>query len=113
MRGPQGVWIQGGKLYVADTQDHRVLIYNSIPTSNGAAADLVLGQPNFTTFVEPDLTQAKSDAIRQQSAESGFGDVRRSIGFTLPIWGTIVCSSGTAFRHRTSSRRMWYRGSRT
>ena len=62
MRGPQGIWIQGGKLYVADTQDHRVLIYNSIPTSNGAAADVVLGQPNFTTFVEPDLTQAKSDA---------------------------------------------------
>jgi len=62
MRGPQGVWIQNGKLYIADTQDHRVLIYNSIPTSNGAAADLVLGQPNFTTFVEPDLTQAKSDA---------------------------------------------------
>jgi uncharacterized protein (TIGR03437 family) len=62
MRGPQGVWIQDGKLYVADTQNHRVLIYNSIPTSNGAAADLVLGQPDFTTFVEPDLTQAKSDA---------------------------------------------------
>ena len=62
MRGPQGVWIQDGKLYVADTQDHRILIYNSVPTSNGAAADLVLGQPNFTTFVEPDLTQAKSDA---------------------------------------------------
>ncbi|HZT33818.1 MAG TPA: hypothetical protein VFA33_28270 [Bryobacteraceae bacterium] len=62
MRGPQGVWIQNGKLFVADTQNHRVLIYNSIPTSNGAAADLVLGQPNLTTFVEPDLTQAKQDA---------------------------------------------------
>jgi uncharacterized protein (TIGR03437 family) len=63
MRGPQGVWIQDGKLYVADTQNHRVLIYNSIPTSNGASADVVLGQPNFTTFVEPDLTQANSDAL--------------------------------------------------
>ncbi|HXI43094.1 MAG TPA: hypothetical protein VNH83_24140, partial [Bryobacteraceae bacterium] len=62
MRGPQGVWIQNGKLYVADTQNHRILIYNSIPASNGATADVVLGQPNFTTFVEPDLTQAKSDA---------------------------------------------------
>lgn len=62
MRGPQGVWIQNGKLYVADTQNHRVLIYNSIPSSNGAAADVVLGQPDFNTFVEPDLTQAKVDA---------------------------------------------------
>ena len=51
LRGPQGVWIQNGKLFVADTQDHRVLIYNQIPTSNGAAADVVLGQPNFTTTV--------------------------------------------------------------
>jgi uncharacterized protein (TIGR03437 family) len=60
MRGPQGVWIQAGKLYVADTQNNRILIYNSIPTSNGVAADLVLGQPNFTTAVQPDLTQAQA-----------------------------------------------------
>src|ERR1700730_10237120 len=63
MRGPQGVWIQDGKLYVADTQNNRVLVYNRIPTSNGAAADAVLGAPNFTSFVEPDLTQQKTDAV--------------------------------------------------
>jgi hypothetical protein len=62
LRGPQGVWIQDGRLYIADTQNHRVLIYNSIPTQNGAAADVVLGQPDFTTFVQPDLTQAGVDA---------------------------------------------------
>src|SRR2546427_636999 len=43
MRGPPGVWIQNGRLFVADTQNHRVLIFNSVPTANGAAADLVLG----------------------------------------------------------------------
>jgi hypothetical protein len=62
MRGPQGVWILNGKLYVADTQNNRVLIYNQIPAQNGVAADVVLGQKDFTTFVEPDLTQQKSDA---------------------------------------------------
>jgi len=62
MRGPQGVWIQNGKLFVADTQNHRVLIFNSIPTSNGASADLVLGQKTLTTFVEPDLTKNSNDA---------------------------------------------------
>src|SRR5215471_13771011 len=62
MRGPQGVWIQDGRLYVADTQNHRILIYNRIPTSNGVAADVVLGQPNFTTFVQPDLTQQQTGA---------------------------------------------------
>jgi sugar lactone lactonase YvrE len=62
MRGPQGVWIHDGKLYVADTQNHRVLIWNRIPTSNGQAADIVLGQPDFTSFVEPDLTRAENNA---------------------------------------------------
>jgi uncharacterized protein (TIGR03437 family) len=62
MRGPSGLWIQNGKLYVADTQNHRILIFNSIPTANGAAADLVLGQPNLTTYVQPDLTKANSGA---------------------------------------------------
>src|SRR4030081_860163 len=57
MRGPQGVWIQNGKLYVADTQNNRVLIFNKIPTANAAAADVVLGQADLTTFVQPDLTQ--------------------------------------------------------
>ena len=63
MRGPQGVWIQNGRLYVADTQNHRVLIWNRIPGTNGVAADVVLGQKDFTTAVEPDLTQQKTDAL--------------------------------------------------
>ncbi len=63
MRGPQGVWIQSGRLFVADTQNHRVLIWNSIPSTNGTPADLVVGQPNFTTYVEPDLTKAQQNAL--------------------------------------------------
>ena len=60
--GPQGVWIQNGKLYVADTQNNRVLIYNQIPTRNGVAADVVLGQPNFTTYVQIDISLQKTVA---------------------------------------------------
>lgn len=62
LRGPQGVWIQNGSLYVADTQNHRVLVWNRIPTENGASADLVLGKPNFTTFVQVDLTTGGANA---------------------------------------------------
>lgn len=49
VRGPQGIWIQNGKLFVADTQNYRVLIWNSIPTSNNQPADVVLGQTNFAS----------------------------------------------------------------
>lgn len=37
------------KLLVADTANNRVLIWNTIPTTNGEPADLVLGQTSFTT----------------------------------------------------------------
>lgn len=59
MRGPQGVWIgDGGRLFVADTQNSRVLIWNTFPSTNGQGADIVVGQPDFVTRPEPDLTQA-------------------------------------------------------
>ena len=53
MRGPQGVWIANNRLYVADTQNNRVLIWNSWPTKNNQAPDVVLGQTNFTTGYAP------------------------------------------------------------
>lgn len=62
LKGPQGVWIQDGRLYVADAGNNRILIWNSIPSSNHQPADLVLGAPDFNTFVQPDLTKATIDA---------------------------------------------------
>jgi uncharacterized protein (TIGR03437 family) len=61
-RSPQGVWIQNGKLFVADTQNHRILIWNSIPTQNRQPADVVLGQANFNVAFQPDLTKGNTDA---------------------------------------------------
>ena len=49
MRGPQGVWIQGTRLFVADTDNSRILVWNTIPTSNYQPADYVLGEPDFNT----------------------------------------------------------------
>jgi uncharacterized protein (TIGR03437 family) len=56
MRGPESVWIQGNRLFVADTLNNRVLIWNSIPTQNNQPADIVLGQPNFTTTQSGSVT---------------------------------------------------------
>ncbi len=56
MIAPQGVWIQNGKLFVADTDTSRVLIWNHIPTSNNQAADVELGQPSFQSNVTPPLS---------------------------------------------------------
>ncbi|MDH4122297.1 MAG: hypothetical protein OEV94_11380 [Deltaproteobacteria bacterium] len=48
IKGTWGVGLGGGKLLIADSRCNRVLIYNTIPTANGANASLVLGQANFT-----------------------------------------------------------------
>ena len=99
LRAPLGVWIQNGKLFVADSQNYRVLIWNSIPTSNNQPADLVLGQPNFTTANGPagqatnpttaanqlyDPGSVTSDGTRLYVADTGFNRVL--------IWNSIPTS---------------------
>ncbi len=103
MRGPQGVWIQNGRLYVSDTQNNRVLIFNRIPTSNGAAADVVLGQPDFTTFVEPDLTQQKNNVTANQVlnpvavSSDGVHLFVTDLGYNrVLIWNSIPTANGQA-----------------
>lgn len=55
---PGGVAITpDGKLVIVDRGNHRVLVWNSLPTSNGQGADLVLGQSDFTHCEENDDDQ--------------------------------------------------------
>ncbi|TPW10774.1 MAG: haloacid dehalogenase, partial [Acidimicrobiaceae bacterium] len=51
LKSPSGVFFDGTRLFVADTNNHRMLIWNTLPTANQQAADLVLGQPNFTSGI--------------------------------------------------------------
>lgn len=95
-RGPQGVWIQNNRLYVADTQNHRVLIWRTIPTRNNQPADVVLGQGNFTTAPEPDLTRlstaAKATALLNPVSVTSDGShlFVTDLGFQrVLIWNSI------------------------
>jgi hypothetical protein len=54
---PFGVWTDGTRLVVADTDNNRVLIWNTFPTVSGQLADLVVGQPDFTTSSSGNGTQ--------------------------------------------------------
>ena len=44
---PQGVTVRDDDLLISDTGNHRVLIFTSIPGSNNASANFVIGQPDF------------------------------------------------------------------
>src|SRR5258706_2644278 len=48
--GLRGILVDSrGRLIVSDGNNNRVLIWNSIPTQNNTPADIVLGQPDFTS----------------------------------------------------------------
>ncbi len=49
LNSPIDVWVSGSKLFIVDSSNHRILIYNSIPTTNNASADIVVGQTNMTS----------------------------------------------------------------
>ncbi|RDH78568.1 hypothetical protein DVS77_10530 [Mycolicibacterium moriokaense] len=49
MYSPRGVFIGDRHLVVADSGNHRVLIWHGIPTSDEQPADVVLGQPDGVT----------------------------------------------------------------
>ncbi|WP_194775418.1 NHL repeat-containing protein [Pararhodonellum marinum] len=44
---PYGIAVYDGKLFVADTGNRRVLVFNRIPVDSGAKADFVIGQEDF------------------------------------------------------------------
>ncbi len=45
--GPRAAIVAGERLWIADTGHHRVLGFSRVPTQDGAAADVVLGQVDF------------------------------------------------------------------
>lgn len=49
LNGPTSVWSDGNRLVVCDSNNHRVLIFSPVPAANGAAASVVVGQPDFVT----------------------------------------------------------------
>ncbi len=94
LRGPQGVWIQGTKLFVADTQNHRVMVWNSIPTTNNQAADYVLGEPDFNSAPPSTTLDLPATATNMFSPVSVTSDGQRLFVTDLGharvlIWNSI------------------------
>jgi uncharacterized protein (TIGR03437 family) len=100
MRGPQGVWFDSSDgLWVADASNNRVL-YFGVPTQNGQAATLVLGQKDFNTNpfdisgfnavpTQNDMltpVSVTSDGVRLYVADLGFSRIL--------IWNSIPTTNG-------------------
>lgn len=101
-RGPQGVWVQGNRLFVADTLNHRVMVWNNIPTANDTPADYVLGQKDFVTTSEREIQQTPVPAAanRLKNPVSVTSDGTRlfiaDLGYNrVLIWNSIPTQTET------------------
>ncbi len=61
MRRPEGLCTDGTQLAVADTSNHRVLVWITLPLANGQPADIVLGQADGAS-VDSNRGSASADA---------------------------------------------------
>jgi hypothetical protein len=91
LKNPFGVAISGGKLYVSDCGNHRVLIWNSIPTTNFTRADHVLGQPsmNSGTSNNGGVSAQSLNGPRQLTVAGGMLFVADSSNNRVLIWSTL------------------------
>jgi len=78
MAFPSAAIIANGRLLVADQNNNRVLVWSSVPTTSGAAANQVLGQANFTSRLADDEAEEMnrpaslwSDGFRLLVADAG------------------------------------------
>lgn len=77
MNGPESLFVTEDRLIVADSVNRRVLIFDGHPTSNGAAADLVLGQASFTTCAPND---------DDQDGTEDAGPTARTLAYPGDVW---------------------------
>lgn len=113
--GPAGVYSDGTRLFVADYSNNRVLIFNSLPSASGAAADVVVGQPDMFSN-SPNQARSQpgadtlngptgvySDGVKLYVADQGnnrvlvFNQIPASDGASADFaLGQITLSSNTA-----------------
>ncbi|MDB5036801.1 MAG: uncharacterized protein JWQ35_329 [Bacteriovoracaceae bacterium] len=95
INGPLGIWSDGTKLFVADSNNKRVLIWNKIPTVNQTAADLVLGQPDMISKTASTTNKglAEPEFIISNGVQLFVSDARNN---RILIWSQIPTSSYTA-----------------
>lgn len=96
LREPSGVWTNGTRIVVADTNNHRVLIWNTFPTTNGQAADLVLGQPDFTSGAAGAASASSMFAPRGVYVDGARLYVADSGNQRILIWNTFPTANGQA-----------------
>ena len=95
LKNPSGIYSDGTKLFISDGSNHRILIYNTIPTTNGVAADVVIGQTDFITATSgTSATKLKYPAEIHSDGTKLF--ISDSTNNRLLIYNTIPTTNGAS-----------------
>jgi hypothetical protein len=68
LSNPDGVLFVDQKLLVADTSNHRVLIWNTLPSATGTAANVVIGQSGMGTNSANQGGSAAANTLKSPSS---------------------------------------------
>jgi hypothetical protein len=97
MNGPTGAYVSSdGRLLIADRGNHRILIWNSIPTTNNKPADVVVGQ---TVFNSPGGGSSATTMVNPWGvcvSPDGKLLVADSSNNRVLVWNTIPTTNGAA-----------------
>lgn len=105
LHGPSAVWVAGGRLYVADTDNNRVLIWKNLTTLvSGQQADIVLGQADFTSIGQnrnpvPGAAQPAANTLSGPFgvyADASHIYVSDTYNSRVLIWNTLDPANGQA-----------------
>ena len=72
LNAPSSVFVAEGKVVVADNGNNRVLIWNSIPVTNGAPADVVVGQVGMSAMDTCQANDSDGDGVTDTASASTF-----------------------------------------
>jgi hypothetical protein len=92
---PSGVWTDGTRLLVADTSNNRVLLWNQFPTRNGQPADVVIGQPDFTSRA-PATSASRLSAPYFVNSTGQQIFVAEEQNHRVTVWNQFPTASGSA-----------------
>jgi hypothetical protein len=95
MRSPNSVYSDGVQLFVSDSGNNRVLVWRSFPTTNGQAADFVIGQPDLTS----DRIGLGATRLAHPTSVTSAGDhlfIVDSQNYRVQVYSPIPTASGAS-----------------
>jgi hypothetical protein len=95
MNAPEAISVYDGKLFLTDYYNHRVMIYNTIPTSGPGTADVVVGQSDFGSSGSA-LSDSRLNRPKELIAVDGKLIVADTHNHRVMIWNSIPTTHGVA-----------------